>query len=113
MVLQGSPAVTTSACTGITTTSATGNGNITDTGGENCSERGFCYKQGTNGNPTPAHNVVYDTGTFGTGIFSKGIASLSQRTSYRVRAYAKNSVGTGYGSTVALFTKASKGSSET
>lgn len=98
------PTVTTSAMTSIATTSATGNGEITATGGEDCTRRGFCYLQGTTGDPTTADSVVYDDGTFGTGTFSKSITGLSEDTSYRVRAYAVNTAGTGYGSTVDLKT---------
>ena len=99
-----SPTVTTSACSDITPTTATGNGNITATGGENCTRRGFCYKTGSSGDPTTADSVAYDDGDFGTGAFTKGLTGLSSATAYRVRAYAVNSVGTSYGSTVDLTT---------
>jgi len=98
------PTITTQSCTNITTNSATGNGNITDTGYENATTRGFCYMEGTSGDPTTANSKVYDTGSFGTGAFSKGISGLSPGTGYRVRAYAINSAGTGYGATVQLTT---------
>ena len=94
------PTVTTSACTDITATSVKGNGNITATGGENCTRRGFCYKVGTSGDPTTSDSKVEETGTYTTGAFSKLISGLSPNTSYRVRAYAVNSAGTSYGSTV-------------
>ena len=39
-----------------------------------------------------------------TGAFNKSITGLSPNTSYRVRAYAVNSAGTGYGTTVTVTT---------
>lgn len=99
------PTVTTQAATNVQATSCTGNGNITATGGENCIRRGFCYKVGTSGDPTIADLVAYDDGDFGTGAFTKAINGLSTGTSYRVRAYAVNSAGTGYGTTVQILTK--------
>ena len=98
------PTVTTQAVSSITPTTATGNGNITATGGENCTRRGFCYLQGSSGDPTTANSVAYDDGDFGTGAFTKSITGLSSATAYRVRAYAVNSAGTSYGSTVDLTT---------
>ena len=77
-------------------------GNVTGIGGENVSERGFCYIQGTSGTPTTANSKVYDSGSYGTGSYSKSITGLSNKTSYRVRAYAINSAGTAYGSTISI-----------
>ncbi len=56
------------------------------------------------GTPTTADSKVEDSGTFGTGAFSKSITGLSAGTSYRVRAYAVNSAGTSYGTTVQVTT---------
>lgn len=103
------PTVTTQAATDVTTESCTGNGNITDTGGVNCTRRGFCYMEGTEGDPTTANSVVYDDGDFGTGAYQKSITGLSPETGYRVRAYAVNSAGTAYGSTVQVTTEAEVG----
>ena len=98
------PTVTTQSATNVDTTSFTGNGNITDTGGANCTRRGFCYKAGTSGDPTTSDSVAYDDGSFGTGAFTKTISGLTPNTSYRVRAYAVNSAGTSYGTTVQVTT---------
>jgi hypothetical protein len=98
------PTITTQAVSSIAQTTATGNGNITATGGANCTRRGFCYKVGTSGDPTVADSTAYDDGDFGTGAFTKSITGLSAGTSYRVRAYAINSAGTGYGDTVQVTT---------
>ena len=98
------PTVTTSACSNIGTVSAQGNGSITATGGENATERGFCYIQATSGDPTTADSKASDSGSFGTGSFNKTISGLSPGTAYRVRAFATNSAGTAYGTTVDLTT---------
>ncbi|GAG78422.1 unnamed protein product, partial [marine sediment metagenome] len=82
-------------------------GNITDIGYANATIRGFCYMEGTSGNPTIANSNVYDTGSFGVGAYTKGITGLSPGTNYRVRAYAINVAGTGYGDTVQLITTSS------
>lgn len=105
VVLIGAPTVTTQAATSVEETTSTGNGNITATGGANATRRGFCYMVGTSGDPTTANSVAYDDGSFGTGAYTKAITGLSLGTSYRVRAYAVNSAGTGYGDTVQILTK--------
>lgn len=96
------PYVSTQACTDITGTSVTGNGNIVGIGNSTPTTRGFCYKAGTSGDPTTSDSKVYDTGTYSTGAFTKSITGLTAGTTYRVRAYAINSDGTGYGTTVSV-----------
>ena len=98
------PTVTTQAVTLIGSVGCTGNGTITDTGGENATRQGFCYVAGTSGDPDTGDDVVYDDGDYGTGAFSKAITGLTGNTSYRVRAYALNSIGTSYGDTVQVTT---------
>ncbi len=103
-VVITAPVLTTDTSTLIGSTQITGNGNITATGGETVTERGFCYKAGTSGDPTTADDTVLDTGSFNTGAFSKAITGLTPNTYYRVRAYAINSVGTSYGVTYTVLT---------
>ena len=97
--LPVAPTVTGSAATSVATTSMTGNGNITSDGGATVTTRGFCYTTGTSGDPTTANSTAFDTGSFGTGAYTKSITGLTPDTSYRVRAYAINSAGTSYGTT--------------
>ncbi len=68
-------------------------GNITDDDGKTIIERGFEYKEGESGEVFK----VYDIGDYGMGTFNKTIDNLEPNTLYYVRAYAKNSIGTGYG----------------
>lgn len=98
------PTVTTQDCSSVYSVKATGNGNITSIGSASVTRRGFCYMTGTTGDPTTSNSVVYDDGNFGTGTFNKVITGLSPSTNYRVRPYATNSGGTGYGTTVQLTT---------
>jgi len=90
------PVVSSSATTLIEETTATGHGNITSTGDSAVTKRGICWN--TTGNPTVADSKAEDTGTFGTGAFSKSMTSLTPGTKYYVRAYAYNSEGYGYSS---------------
>jgi hypothetical protein len=97
------PTVTTQACTDKTVISATGNGNITSNGGGTITEKGVCYKVGTTGDPTTADSTAHDH-INSTGAYTEAMTGLSPSTNYRVRAYAINSAGTGYGTTVQLST---------
>lgn len=92
------PTVTTQAVSDIQPTTATGHGNITNTGGENCTKRGVCWNTG--GNPTVADSKSEETGSFGTGAFSRSMTGLTPGQHYYVKAYAYNSAGYGYGSQV-------------
>lgn len=103
------PTVTTQACSGVTHNAAVGNGNITATGGVAVTRRGFCYVEGTSGDPTTSDSTVYDDGTFNTGAYTKDITGLSASTGYRVRSYCVNAEGTSYGTTVQLTTQSADG----
>ena len=93
------PTVTTGSVSLITTTTASCEGYVTSDGGSDITERGVCY--GTSQNPTVAGSKVTATGT--TGNYTCSLTGLTAGTTYYVRAYATNSVGTAYG-TVKTFT---------
>ncbi len=90
------PTVTTATVTGITQTTATGGGNVTSTGGADVTAKGLCWGTATNPDLTGSHT---SDGT-GTGSFTSSLTGLTPGTTYYVRAYATNSVGTAYGSDV-------------
>ncbi len=94
------PVVTTAAITNITQSSATSGGNVIEDGGANVTARGVCY--GTSQNPTISGN--HTTNGSGTGSFNSNITGLSSNTTYYVRAYATNSVGTSYGNELSFTT---------
>ncbi|PRZ22782.1 MBG domain-containing protein [Flavobacterium granuli] len=85
--------VTTLTVLNITPSGATFSGEVSADGGAAVTERGFVYATSTN--PTTSNTKVQD-GT-GTGAFSEVITGLNASTTYYVRAYAINSVGTSYG----------------
>ena len=97
------PTVTTTAVSGITSTTATSGGNVTSSGGLSVTARGVCWA--TAPNPTTSNPHTSD-GT-GTGSFTSSLTALAPGTTYYVRAYATNSVGTGYGSALSFTTLAS------
>ena len=97
-----SPTVTTNNVTNITQNAATCGGNVTSDGGVNTSVRGICWS--TSSNPTIADNHSVDGS--GTGPFVSNITGLAENTSYYVRAYATNSVGTSYGDQATFVTLA-------
>ena len=87
------PTVTTDNVTDITSSSATCGGNVTYDGGAEVTARGICWS--TEPNPTIDDSLT--TVGNGFGCFTSNITDLTLNKIYYVRAYATNSVGTGYG----------------
>jgi uncharacterized protein (TIGR02145 family) len=98
------PTVSTSAITGISTTTAVSGGNITDDGGAAIISRGVCWN--TSDKPTTENSKTIESGE--SGFFTSNIAQLLPNTTYYVRAYVTNSVGTGYGNSVSFKTLGGK-----
>jgi hypothetical protein len=92
------PSVTTTAASSITTTTATAGGNVTSDGGNAVTSRGTCYS--TSANPT---SPCTSDGT-GTGAFSSSLTGLTASTTYHIRAFATNGIGTSYGSDLTFTT---------
>jgi hypothetical protein len=89
--------VTTAAATAIGSTSAVLGGNVTATGSAAVTQRGVVYSA-TNTTPViGGTDVTQDANGMGAGTFSETVAGLTAGTTYYVRAYATNSVGTSYG----------------
>jgi hypothetical protein len=97
------PALTTTAASAISNTSATSGGNITSDGGASITERGVCWS--TTDSPLPDISLSTKTsdGT-GTGSFNSSITGLTVSTTFYVRSYATNSVGTTYGPKISFST---------
>jgi len=87
------PSVTTGDVSNISTTTADCSGNVTADGGAAVTARGVCWS--TFENPSTSDSKTTD-GT-GVGTYTSNITGLSLNTTYYVRAYATNSVGTAYG----------------
>ncbi len=97
----GVPTVTTDEISAITSSSGTGGGTVVSEGGASVSARGVCWS--TSESPTISDNRTTDGS--GTGSFTSSISGLSPGTTYYVRAYATNSIGTAYGSQVSFETE--------
>jgi uncharacterized protein (TIGR02145 family) len=96
------PSLTTTAITGITQTTATSGGDITSNGGAAVTASGVCWSTSVNPVATGSHTT---DGT-ATGIFTSSITGLTANTTYYVRAYATNSIGTAYGNEISFTTNA-------
>lgn len=95
------PEVTTQNVTSITANSAQCGGNVITDNDSTVTVRGICWS--TNQEPTIADNKTTDGA--GLGEFESVISGLLENTTYYVRAYASNSVGTGYGDVVSFVTE--------
>ena len=95
------PTVTTTAeVTDITVSSATCGGEVTFNGNVSVTARGICWS--TKQNPTIEDDKTIDGS--GVGIFTSNLSNLERNTTYYVRAYATNEVGTAYGEEVTFTT---------
>jgi uncharacterized protein (TIGR02145 family) len=92
--------LSTSTITYVTATSASGGGNITSDGNADVTARGVCWS--LNINPTTLNSKTSDG--VGVGQFISDITGLSAGSTYHVRAYATNSVGTAYGADLSFAT---------
>jgi hypothetical protein len=89
---QTIPVLTTAAVSEVSYTTATSGGDIKSNGGASIISSGICWN--ISSSPTTGNNKTVETGT---GTFVSKITQLTQNTKYYVRAYAVNSIGTGYG----------------
>lgn len=96
------PVLTTTDLSAITSTTASSGGNITNDGGSWITTRGVCWS--TNQNPTISNSITTDFIEFsnftGVGNFTSLISGLSASTTYYLRSYVTNSLGTFYGNQV-------------
>lgn len=92
--------VTTNPIDSVTTHSATSGGEVTADGQDEVTHSGVCWN--TTGNPTIYDNATVD----GSGIsgFKSKMSNLQPGTTYYLRAYASNSVGTAYGNELTFTT---------
>jgi uncharacterized protein (TIGR02145 family) len=98
LMLMSLPTVITDSVTNITETSAICGGNVIDNGNTPITARGVCW--GESQNPTINDNHTEDS--TGSGIYTSQITGLMLNTTYYVRAYATNEVGTAYGNEVSF-----------
>ena len=95
------PTVTLGNCTyNATAGTATLRGSVTSNGGATVTRAGFCYVKSASATPTLSNTVAPSSDL--TNLVAE-LSNLSDGT-YRVRAFATNSQGTAYSSSVATFT---------
>ena len=94
------PSLSTTPASNITTTSATSGGIIADDGGATIISNGVCW--GKTENPTIEGSKTNES--VGTGQFVSNLTGLDAGTTYHVRAYATNPVGTSYGADMTFLT---------
>ena len=87
------PTLTTTAASSITKYAASAGGTITSNGGSVITASGICCS--TTATPTTSNSKTTDGTTSGT--FTSSLTGLTAGTTYYVRAYATNAIGTSYG----------------
>jgi uncharacterized protein (TIGR02145 family) len=88
------PVVSTGKVSVISSASAAAAGNVISDGGDEITARGVCWS--FSANPT-ADLPTKTIDGIGTGVFKSQLSGLSSATTYHIRAYATNGVGTSYG----------------
>ncbi len=92
------PTISTTAAFNVTSSSALSGGNITNNGGATITSSGICWS--TSENPTISNSKSSD-GTL-TGVYASSMSGLVPGTTYYIRSYATNNIGTAYGNQVTL-----------
>ena len=95
------PQLATAAITNLSYNTATSGGTISSNGGAAITASGICWSKTNN---TPVLTDSMTAGTVATGSFTSVMNNLEENTTYYVRAFATNSVGTGYGNVLTFTT---------
>lgn len=98
---QSNATVTTNAPSEVTSSSAMSGGNVISDGGAEVTGRGVVWS--IDHNPTISLDTKTSDGT-GVGKFTSAIIGLAPGTTYYVRAYVTNTLGTSYGEEVSFTT---------
>jgi uncharacterized protein (TIGR02145 family) len=94
--------IITTEISDITEISAISGGNVITDGGDPVTSRGVCWST----SPVPTISNYKTINGSGIGSFMSILTGLSQNTTYYIRAYATNGVGTSYGNEIAFTTTA-------
>jgi len=103
-LLPVTPVVTTSTTISAVSDNsiAIGGGQVTNEGGASVTERGVCWIVGST---TPVTTDAHTSDGARAGVFSSTLTGLANGTTYYVRAYATNAMGTVYGAYITFTTK--------
>ncbi|MBQ0077199.1 MAG: hypothetical protein KBS55_00990 [Bacteroidales bacterium] len=99
--LDGKVLINTLSPESVTKNSAKLKGSVSFDGGSAITQRGFCYS--TSADPTISNNKIAVIGK-AVGEFEYSLWNLPQNTTYYVRAYAINGIGTFYGENISFTT---------
>lgn len=94
------PTIVTTTITNSTAVTAVSGGTISTDGGSSITSRGVCY--GVTSNPSLANSFTIDGN--GLGSYVSNLTNLTANTTYYVRAYATNGLGTFYGNELSFTT---------
>jgi hypothetical protein len=94
------PTVVTNNVSSTSINSTTASAEVTNNGGTTITNRGFCWSSSPN--PNLSNNSI-NVGS-GLGSFSSSIVGLNSNSTYFVRAFATNSMGTAYGNEISFNT---------
>ncbi len=97
------PTISTAAVTSITETYAISGCNLSSNGKDSIQEMGICYSTGYVTTPTVLNEKIFIKKEVNT--FTDTLKKLAPNTTYYVRAYAINSVGTAYGQVISFKTQ--------
>jgi hypothetical protein len=100
--VAGTPIVITSPISGLSNTSVVSGGNVTNSGAAPVLARGVCWSLVNNPTILDSHSV---NGS-GTGPYISNVSGLAINSTYYIRAYATNMIGTSYGNTLSFTTPA-------
>ncbi len=98
---SGLPGVTTASVSSVAATTAVCGGEVTSDGGFAITARGVAYST----SPSPTVAGPHTTDGVGLGSYVSHLSNLAPHTTYYVRAYATNSLGTVYGEEIKLKTE--------
>jgi uncharacterized protein (TIGR02145 family) len=98
------PILTTREVTNISSSTSVSGGSITSDGGSAITAKGVCW--GTTANPVIENNNNKTSDGTGKDSYASDLTGLLPGTTYHVRAYAVNSLGTGYGNDIEFKTLA-------
>lgn len=108
-VFTESPSVNTLTISEVTDNNAVGGGEVISDGGAEVTSRGVCWST----SPSPTISSETTQNGKGIGAFVSTLIGLTASTTYYVRAYAINSVGTAYGGEMQFTTSTSGGNTVT